>query len=277
MAILVIFDMVHKSLVLHSIRVLVYSTTLFIFYYSAWYSYDLTGSEGFRASCPASCQFKHYSNNWIVVVAAGSPIYLFIITDLFRKILETRGLINPKTWIQEKPMSELTVFQKFKSIFFQHGFQVARFLVWGLCLVDLCVACFGVFSSWFIWRYDGLVLSPDFDDISWGFGQLVAVILICLPVLTMAEEWKGKTPSNPYESLTINSHYLQTKHMKSGFDPQHPTLITKDQKSITLAESFQNYQQQITLAPLFSPVLTCLERPSDMDPLIRYRNQQSQI
>lgn len=162
-----------------------------MFYYCAWFSYDLTGSEGFRAACPATCQFKHASSNWVVVVIAGSPIYLFIIADLVRQILERRGILKTELGVQEKHASDFTGMQRVRATISQHGFQVARYLIWCLCIVDLCVACFSVFSSWFIWRYDGLVLTPDFDDISWGFGQLVAVILICLPVLTMAEEWKG--------------------------------------------------------------------------------------
>jgi hypothetical protein len=39
--------------------------------------------------------------------------------------------------------------------------------------------------------YSRLILTTDFDENAWGFGQLVAIILISLPFLTALEEYKG--------------------------------------------------------------------------------------
>lgn len=82
MAILVTLDIIHASLPLHSIRVTVHTVSLFWFYYAAWYSYDLTDSEGYRAACPAHCKFKAYIPTWAVIIFLGAPVYCYILADL---------------------------------------------------------------------------------------------------------------------------------------------------------------------------------------------------
>jgi hypothetical protein len=100
MAMLVTSDIIHNSMLLHTLRVVIYTATILTFYYAAWYSYNLTGSEGYRAACPVQCKFKSYQATWALIIALGAPIYLLIIADLCRRWdrrwKEHRGINNDK-------------------------------------------------------------------------------------------------------------------------------------------------------------------------------------
>jgi len=94
MAMLVTFDILHLSLSLHAMRVFIYTVSIFIFYYAAWASYNLTGDKGYRGACPAHCKFKSYSATWAGIIILGAPVYLFIIADLCGRLNKRHKKIN---------------------------------------------------------------------------------------------------------------------------------------------------------------------------------------
>ena len=196
MAILVIFDIIHRSLILHAMRVLVYSITLGLFYAAAFLSFDLTGPRGYRASCPATCKFKSAEGTFVGVVLAGLPVYAFIIFDLIRKALQRYGILETDDFKKRyRRPPGIAGFQLFRSIAWRYGFQTLRLVAWLYTIGDLGVGLYSVWTSWWIKSYQGLALESNFDQMSWGFGQLVAVILISLPFLSAIEMFKGMLPS----------------------------------------------------------------------------------
>jgi hypothetical protein len=174
-AFLVLFDVLHKSLLLHTLRVILYVLTLFLFYYNAWYSYDLTGNEGYRAACPATCRFNSSGYTWGGIVAAGGPVYLFIVVDLLQKLYQRRKEGKSK----HQPHRHNLVFRIF------------RVLAWITCIIDFWYSWITVSTSSLLMSYGGLIDSPTYDLNTWGFGQLVAMILVVLPLLAALQEWKG--------------------------------------------------------------------------------------
>jgi hypothetical protein len=192
MGLLVLLDLIHKSLMLYALRVLVLTVTLGLFYTCAFLSYDLTGKYGFQAACPATCKFKTGPGKFVIIVLAGVPIYAFILADFIREVLcRLKRLEKNRIEPRQKPQG-LNIFQTIKIFTWHHGFQVARVLAWLYIIGDLGVALWGVWSSWYLERYIGLDVQPGYNEKSWDFGQLVAVILIALPFLAIVEEWKGK-------------------------------------------------------------------------------------
>jgi hypothetical protein len=182
MAILVTLDIKHASLILHSIRVTVYTGSLFWFYYAAWYSYDLTGSEGYRAACPAYCKFRAYTPTWAVIIFLGAPVYYYILADLMQRwYFHLRG----KTILSRESNVVTRFFEKY-------GMRVGAVLGWVLCVADLVIGFYSFLKSWLIKPYSGLIMIMDFDENAWMFGQLVAMIFIALPFLTAFEEFIGK-------------------------------------------------------------------------------------
>jgi len=175
-ALLVLFDVLHKSLFLHALRVSLYAATLFFFYFNAWFSYDLTGNEGYRAACPATCRFKTSAATWVGIVAAGAPVYLFILLDLGRKVLQ-----RFKKSKKSKPHRLGIIFRIF------------RVIAWVTCIVDLYYGWATVNISSQLISYGGLIDSPTYDLDTWGFGQLVAMVLILLPLIAAVQEWKGRS------------------------------------------------------------------------------------
>jgi len=78
------------------------------------------------------------------------------------------------------------------------GIGYGRFLAWFYCIIDLTIGLYSFIDSWMIEPYSGMILTEDFDENAWGFGQLVAIILISLPFLTALEEYKGISLTNPH-------------------------------------------------------------------------------
>jgi hypothetical protein len=198
-ALLVLHDILHKSLLLHTLRVIGYASSVGLFYWNAYYSYDLVGNEGYRASCPATCNFRSFSRNWVYLLVVGAPVFSFIILDLVRSYLKryNPGRVSNKIGI---------------------GFRVLRVLAWLLCVGAYVVGFFTMAKSTLAENYGGLIVSPSSELEVWGFGQLVAVILLILPFLGALQEWKGKTPVFCLSSFTRRSkaNFLQMIHMKTS-------------------------------------------------------------
>lgn len=179
------FDIIHSSLLLHTVRVAIYIGTIFLFYYAAWFSYDLTGDEGYRSTCPAKCKFQSYTPNWVSIVFLGAPIYLFIIADLVREIKKRHNKANPQYQDRDRKKGRLARYLKL-------GMDYGRFLAWVYCIIDFIIGLSTFIIAWMVKYYSGMILTSDFDENTWGFGQLVAIILISLPFITGFEEYKGK-------------------------------------------------------------------------------------
>jgi hypothetical protein len=190
MAILVTSDIIHRSVFLHTLRVVIYTATVLTFYYAAWYSYKLTGQYGYRGACPARCKFQSYQATWAMIIVLGAPIYLFIILDLFRR-LDRKWKEHKNIDIHEHNRQNHSKIHELWHRGWKVGMDHGRLLAWVYCIVDLTIGLYGFISGWMVQSYSGLILTADFDENSWGFGQLVAIILISLPFLTALEEFIG--------------------------------------------------------------------------------------
>lgn len=220
MAMLVTFDIMHTSIMLHTIRIVIYTSTIVTFYYAVWYSYNLTGSEGYRSTCPAYCKFKTYSPTWILLVVLGAPVYLCIIIDYLRR-LNMHRLKFYKIEIHEYNDSRKG-WHKMWQIFTRYG----RFTAWIISVCDLSIGLTTFITSWRIKCYSGLIATEDFDENSWGFGQIVAMILIILPFLTAFEEFKGRLNYHPLITLSLLT-CIQIKLQKRTKKRSHLLVMMK--------------------------------------------------
>lgn len=195
-SLLVVFDIIHRSLALHTLRVIVYSVVLGLFYAAAFSSYNLTGLQGYKAACPAYCSFNTNSTHswYITIIFAGFPVYAFIIIDLGRKYLHHLEMLDAVEIPEcERPYNcGLRHWQWLGSWLWWHGFMGFRVAAWIYCIVELGFALWTVFYSRNTKDYKDLGLVPDFNQDRWGFGQLTAIILIALPFLAVLQEWRGK-------------------------------------------------------------------------------------
>jgi hypothetical protein len=190
MGLLVSFDFIHKSLPLYATRIVVYTATLGLFYTCAYLSYDLTGDQGYRAACPATCEFKRGESKFVVVLIVGLPIYAFILTDFVRELLRL-GPLKRGTNPSRRPPG-FNIFRIVAYYVWHHGFQFARIIAWLCTVADLGVSLWTIWTSWYISEYKQLVVKEGYSENVWNFGQLVAVILVALPFLSIFEEWSGK-------------------------------------------------------------------------------------
>lgn len=76
--------------------------------------------------------------------------------------------------------------------FENYGMRVGAVLGWVLCVAGLVIGFYSFLKSWLVKPYSGLIMAMDFEENTWMFGQLVALIFIALPFLTAFKEFIGE-------------------------------------------------------------------------------------
>lgn len=193
---LTLMDWMRESRSLLCVRLSLFSAVLGVFLWTQIMARDYTSlphasSPGFRAACPARCcisdSLSFNSYNWVRLC----PLLLVALRVIWMLV---RGLFRRVTWF-DGLSTKLEIDKDLSFALRATNFYVAVILFAIVTGLGYSLTIIGEVRD--ISNYPNLEVSSTFfqEQNSWGFGQIVSMILLVLPFLAAVEGFIGKLPS----------------------------------------------------------------------------------